>query len=306
MRQILDYLVYLLVRVLICIVQALDLGLCARGARALAVFVDRWLPIRASVIDDNLQHAFSTMSVAERRRIRQGMWEHLFLLIVEVAHAPRKIHHSNWRSYFRLVNPELLVRPLLSDRPVILLCGHYGNFELCNYMMGVLGFQTHAIARPLDNIYLNHLLNVFRSASGQHIIPKDGCAPQLDALMAAGGALGFLVDTHAGPKGAWVNFFGRPASTHKAIAVFAKGYEAPMVVCFGRRRGRIMQHDIGGVDSVDTRSLPASQTGLPELTQWFTDRLEATIRVDPTQYWWIHRRWKDTREKKKRPAQAAA
>jgi KDO2-lipid IV(A) lauroyltransferase len=189
---------------------------------------------------------------------------------------------------------------------VILLCGHYGNFELCNYMMGVLGFHTYAIARPLDNVILDRFLLTFRSASGQHIIPKDGCAPKLDALMAAGGALGFLVDTHAGPKGCYVNFFGRPASTHKAIAVFAKGYQAPMVFCFGRRNGGIMRHDIGGVDQIDVRALPVSETGIQELTEWFTARLESTIRVDPTQYWWVHRRWKDTREKKNRSAQVAA
>ena len=58
------------------------------------------------------------------------MWKHLFLLVAEVAHAPRKIHETNWRHYVRLEQPELLVKVLLDERPAILVSGHFGNFEL--------------------------------------------------------------------------------------------------------------------------------------------------------------------------------
>ena len=57
------------------------------------------LHVRAGVVDDNLAHAFPEMSPPERLRLARRMWEHLFLLVLEVAHAPRKIHQTNWRDY---------------------------------------------------------------------------------------------------------------------------------------------------------------------------------------------------------------
>ncbi len=243
----LDYVVYLIVRVTICVVQTAPREMCERGATLLAWVFSDLLRVRAVVVDDNLQHAFPEMAPRERLTLRRGMWEHLFLLVVEVTQAPRKIHQTNWRDYLQLANPELIVRALFEDRPLVLLSGHYGNFELCNYILGVLGFRTYAIARPLDNGFLNAFINRFRGASGQRIIPKDGCAPLVDVLMAQHGAMGFLVDTHAGPKGCHVEFFGRPVSTHKAIAVFAIAYQAPMVMCFGRRQGRLLHHRLGAI-----------------------------------------------------------
>ncbi len=160
------------------------------------------------MIDDNLRHAFPEWTPRQRAALCRRMWEHLFLMVVEMAHAPRKIHDTNWRDYCRLAKPDLMMRTLFDERPTVCLSGHYGNFELSSYVLGLLGFHVYAIARPLDNVYLDRYVTRFREASGQHIIPKDGSAPLIDALMARGGSLGFLIDQHAGPKGCYVNFFG--------------------------------------------------------------------------------------------------
>jgi KDO2-lipid IV(A) lauroyltransferase len=223
-----------------------------------------------------------------------------------MAHAPRKIHDTNWRDYCTLVEPVPMIRAMFGDRPTIILCGHYGNFELSSYVLGLLGFHVHVIARPLDNAYLNRYLIRFREVSGQHIVAKDGSATVIDALMARGGTLGFLVDQHAGPKGCYVQFFGRPASTHKAIAVFALNYQAPLLFAFSRRLGKPLHVAVGSQAVTDPAQLPASEATVPALTQWFTSRLEEVVRVAPEQYWWVHRRWKDTREPKRAARRTAA
>ena len=56
--------------------------------------------------------------------------------------------------------------------------------------------------------------------------------------------------------------------------------------------------------AADPRQLPASERGVPEITQWYTHVLERIIRRDPEQYWWVHRRWKDTRPANKRKTAA--
>ena len=113
------------------------------------------------------------------------------------------------------------MRELYRNRPRVFVSGHYGNFELAGYTLGLFGFPTFTVARTLDNPYLDRFVNHFRALKGQYILPKRGSAQEAAALFEGRGTLGVLADQHAGPKGCWVNFFGRPASTHKAIAVFA-------------------------------------------------------------------------------------
>lgn len=298
-RQVVDFLVYVVVRILICVVQAMPVEAGRRLARHLAWLFCDILKIRNRVVDDNLAHAFPEMSPEERRRLAQGMWEHLFLLVLEVAHAPRKIHETNWRDYVRLKNEDELVRSLLNDRPVLIVTAHLGNFELGGYVLGILGFPTHTVARTLDNPYLDGFVNRFRAATGQHIIPKNGGYDQIVEVLARGGTMTFLADQYAGPKGCWVEFFGRPASAHKAIALLALDNNALMSVCASRRLDRPMRFELENSAIIDPRESANAPGAVRDLTQWYTARLEDLIRHTPDQYWWLHRRWKDTREKKR-------
>ena len=182
-QQIVDYLVYWVVRVLICLVQAVRIETGQRIARGLAWLFCDVLRIRAAVVDDNLAHAFPEMSAVQRAGLARRMWEHLFLLVLEVAHTPRKIHDTNWRDYVRLVNEQQLIRDLFDDRPLLLVTAHLGNFEVGGYVLGILGFPTYTVARLLDNPYLDRFIERFRGGTGQKIIPKSGGYDQiLDVL----------------------------------------------------------------------------------------------------------------------------
>ncbi len=114
----------------------------------------------------------------------------------------------------------------------------------------------------------------------------------------------FLADQYAGPKGCWVQFFGRPASAHKAIALLALDNNARMAVSAAQRLERPMHFELHSYATIDPREAANSAGAVRDLTQWYTTRLEELIRRAPDQYWWLHRRWKDTREKK--PAKRAA
>ncbi|MEN6450070.1 MAG: lysophospholipid acyltransferase family protein [Thermoguttaceae bacterium] len=299
-RKIVDFLVYLVARILICIVQAMRLETGVSVARGLAWFFCDVLRIRAGVVDDNLAHAFPDMSPDQRRRLARRMWDHLFLLVLEVAHVPRKVHDTNWRHYVKLGNDADLIRCMIDDRPVLLVTGHLGNFEVGGYVLGLLGFPTYTVARTLDNPYLDRFVNRFRGATGQYIIPKNGGYPQILEVLAGGGTMTFLADQYAGPKGCWVEFFGRSASAHKAIALLALENNARISVSRVRRLGRPMRFEMLNSVVLDPQKAEPELTSVFGLTQWYTNRLEELIRGAPDQYWWLHRRWKDTREPKRR------
>ncbi len=304
-RTAADLLTFAVVRIAICVVQAISLDAAHHIAQRLAWLCYRVLKVRRKITDDNLAHAYPELAPVERERIAQRMWENLFLLAIETAHAPRKIHDTNWQQYIRIINLQPLGRQLRSDRPTILVSAHFGNFEIGGNAIGLTGFETHAVARTLDNPYLARFVDRSRSAARQHLIPKKGGYEQIVDVLRRGGTMAFLADQYAGTKGCWVEFFGRPASAHKAIALLALEFEAPIAVCYFRRRGKPLHFDMGVADLLDPRTAPDELTNAKGLTQWFTTRLEEVIRTAPDQYWWLHNRWRDKRKPRK-PVAAAS
>lgn len=292
MRQLTDWLVYLLVRFFVCLIQAVSLETCQTVSRWVAVIACDLIGIRRATVDENIRHVYPDATPQQRRKMARGMWEHLLLMVCEIAHAPRKIHETNWREYIHIHQKELAVRYLLDQRPIVLVSGHYGNFELTSYIIGLLGFPSFSIARRLDNPYLDRYVNLFRSANGQFILPKDGSAAQVDAVLRSGGTIALLGDQSAGTKGCWVDFLGRPASCHKAVALFTLVSGAPLLVCFGRRVGGPLQFEMGVESVADPQQGGAELAGVKPLTRWYNAALERIILAEPAQYWWLHRRWK--------------
>ncbi|GAB4132542.1 MAG: lysophospholipid acyltransferase family protein [Thermogutta sp.] len=293
-RTVIDYLVYLVVRTLILIVQAIPLSILASLAKGLAWLFADVLHIRRGVAEENLATAFPGSSPRVIADTIRRMWEHLFLMVFEIAHSSRVIHETNWRRFIHLNEVRPLVKLLLEDRPVILVTGHFGNFELGGYLLGMLGFPTHTVARTLDNRFLDRFVNRFRGATGQFIIPKNGGHRQIEETLERGGTLTLLADQDAGRKGCFVPFFGRPASTYKALALLSLEYDAPLAVVYVKRLGQPLKFEMGMQALLDPRELAGlpPRAAVEHITRWYTSELEAIVRSAPEQYWWIHRRWK--------------
>lgn len=302
----LDRIVYGAVRVLICVIQSLPRDACERGARSLSNLLANRMRIRRHVVRDNLRTAFPAMTADERRHTAQRMWEHLLLMVVEIAHANRVIHKTTWRKHLRIHGMCDFVRLLWLDRPKVILSGHYGNFELAAYLFGLFGLRIFSVARELDNPLLDRFVTDFRESRGQVILPKKGSAPDVAQVMEENGAIGLLGDQAAGPKGCWVEFFGKPASVHKAIGVFALSASAPVLVCTATRKRGLFDYDLRLEGVADPAAGAPETSDLTALSQWYTTLLEGAIRREPSQYWWVHRRWRGGPEQatktKRRPA----
>ena len=74
---------------------------------------------------------------------------------------------------------------------MILVTGHYGNFEIMGYLFGLFGFNIYSIARPLDNKFINKHLYEVRQQVGQKIIDKKGAAQLMPKLIAEGATVWF-------------------------------------------------------------------------------------------------------------------
>jgi KDO2-lipid IV(A) lauroyltransferase len=300
-RTAIDFVVYLIIRMLIAAVQAFPLPACERGAELLATLFARALRFRGNVVDKNLRIAFPGMTAEERDAVTWEMWRHLILMIAEIAQTPRKVHETNWREHSNIVHQEQFVRTLLSGRPLVLISGHFGNFELGGYLMGLFGFPTYTVARALDNRFLDRFVNDFRGRTGQYMLPKKGSGADIQRILENNGILTLLGDQAAGDRQCWVNFFGKPASTHKAVSVFSLANNAPTMVSYARRTGSALHYEVGPAAICDPLDPNFAYGSVPLLAQWYTDHLEQLVRESPEQYWWVHRRWKgEPNNRKKR------
>ncbi len=298
-RPIIDYAVYLLVRLFIAGVQALPPRACERIAQLLATVFTHILPVRKEVLRENLAIAFPELDEKGKQRLAWGMWRHLFLMVMEIAQTPRKIHRTNWRQRVDIPQVETIIRHMATERPAVVISGHFGNFELGGYLIALFGFPTHTVARKLDNVYLDRFINDFRGRTGQHMLPKQGSGDQIEQVLLDGGTLTLLGDQAAGDNGCWVPFFGKPASTHKAVALFSLSFAAPTLVMGVRRRGeRMLDYEIALAGIVDPAEADFPYAGAQSMTEWYTACLETLIRQGPEQYWWVHRRWKGQPSKK--------
>lgn len=290
---------YLAFRLLLCVWQILSPQGCARLANRLAWVFCHVLPrklTRYEVARSNLQQAFGTeKTAAEIDRIIYQMWVHLFQLLSEIAHLPRKLHLHNTYDVIDFRNRGDAVRALLSDRPVLLLSGHYGNWEMAISVFGLFGFQMGVVARELDNPYLQNWFARFRQQTGHKLIAKKSCFDDMLALLEEGGRFALLGDQDAGRGGIFVEFFGKPASTLKTIALLARQYNALICVGCSRRLAQRGTHwerfELGVEEVIDPQEI-TSDNPILEITQRYTAALERAVRRAPEQYFWLHKRWK--------------
>jgi KDO2-lipid IV(A) lauroyltransferase len=250
---------------------------------------------------DNLQASFPDRDLAWCTQIGRRSFEQLVMLVMDILFTPRLVHRENLKDYAKFHNIEDLKWRMKSGPGMILVTGHYGNFEIVGYMLGLFGFDIYSIARPLDNPFINRWLYGVRQRRGQKIVDKKGATEQMETILAQGSTLGFIADQDAGKKGLFVNFFGRKASTYKSIGLLAIRYNLPVCVGYSRRRGNEFFFELGVSRMILPGEWADKDKPLEWLTQEYTSAIECFIREDPTQYWWVHRRWK-TRPKEERQA----
>jgi len=241
----------------------------------------------------NLRRSFPEMPQREVEELARRSMQTLFMFFVEVLFTTRLIRIDTWRRYVEMEGFRPVLEMLLrKERPILLLTGHYGNFETCNYVLGTLGFETNVIGRPLDNKYVNDWLMGVRQRQGSRIINKRGATEEVAGILEQKGTVGFVADQNAGSKGIFVDFFGRKASTYKSIGLLAMEFGATIVVGYSRRLGDRFRFKVGVQDIIYPEDWKDQDDPLRYITQRYTKAVEDFVREDPGQYWWVHRRWK--------------
>ncbi len=239
----------------------------------------------------------------ELDRIALRSMQQQVMLAVEVMFTPRLISEWTWAKYVRLTDFREALRVLLDGRGALLVTGHYGNWELTGHLLAVYGFEVVAIMRPFDNVYLNRYLVQTRKAAGLQLLDKKGAMDSAEDILHRGGTIGFIADQDAGRKGLFVDFFGRKASTYKSIGLLAISAEVPIIVGYARRISDRLRYELGVERIIYPHEWQNRGDPLHWITQEYTSAIERFVRRDPSQYLWIHRRWKSRPKDERRAAE---
>src|SRR5688500_13517648 len=282
-NDFLDRLVYLALRVVSMAVHSWGIGVASELAKfvgAAMYALDKKHRDRAM---GNLRRSFPDMPEPQLRRMAKRSMQALCLLAIEVLFTTRLIRIDTFRRYIVLGErfQEVLALLLKRDQGMIMLTGHYGNWEILGYVLATLGFPTVSVARPLDNPYVSEFVFGVRERTGQRIIAKKGATEEIVDVLDKRGVVGFIADQNAGPKGIFVDFFGRKASTYKSIALLAMQYEVPVVIGYARRIHDDFRFEVGCQDISYPHEWNDQPDPLRYVTQRYTKRGEHFLRKHP-------------------------
>jgi KDO2-lipid IV(A) lauroyltransferase len=284
---------YIALRALSGLMQCFDVEENLATAAAVGRMFHRLNRTRRLRAEQNIAWSFPDWPAQRVSDVARRSMEHMFqLFMVEAMVSPRLITPASWSRYVRLGNIGPVLDHLVRQEPVIFITAHCGNWELLGTALAAIGYPLVALARPLDNPLINQWLLSVREVRGQKIVTKWGATPILQETLDSGGRVGFIADQNAGDQGLFVPFFGRLASSYKSIALLAMHHKVPVIAGYAVRLGEQFQYEIDYTDIILPRDWADAPDPLFYITARYTRAIEAMIRRDPTQYLWLHRRWK--------------
>lgn len=238
-------------------------------------------------VRENLAHALPDLPRAEVRRMMRAVPDNVGRTLIEIYSGPEFIARATAAPVTGAGLPALEAAHA-AGRPVILVTGHFGNYDASRAALIARGFRVGGLYRPMQDAAFNDHYVAAITGIGTPIFPRGqpGLAGMLRFLR-SGGMLGMVIDQHMW-HGARLQFFGQTAYTALSAAELALKYEALLVPVYGVRQSDGLTFEVIVEDPIPP--------GSPEaMTQALNDSLERLVRRHPDQWFWIHRRWKGPR-----------
>jgi KDO2-lipid IV(A) lauroyltransferase len=240
----------------------------------------------------NLAMVFPEKSAGERARILRGVFTSLGRQLAELCQFPRytAANVDDVVVYDGLENYE---RAYARGKGVLFLTAHFGGWELSAFAHSLHGHWLHVVMRPMDNEYLDRLLQSFRTMHGNKTVAKDDFVRGLLAAMKAGETVGILMDTNmTPPQGIFVDFFGIAACTASGLARIALRTDAAVVPGFTIWDPALRKYRLRFDPALELVRTGDLEADIAANTQMFTKVIEDYVRKYPEQWLWVHRRWK--------------
>jgi Kdo2-lipid IVA lauroyltransferase/acyltransferase len=259
------------------------------AAGALAAKVDRG---NRSIGMRNLEIAFPEKDEAERLRILVDAYRNYGRMAAEWAHF-FEFNRGNIEQYVTYEAREHWEEAMRvsAGRGILVLTGHFGNFELLSLAHAIYGIPTAIVQRPNRNPVIDAAVTARRVGVGNLPVPRKGAGREIIRLLRGNWWVAIPLDLDT-RRGVFVDFFAKPAATNEALARIAMASGAPVLPAFIVREGTGTRHRIRFLPIIKVERGRERVELVRKNTQRFTDAIEEVVRLHPEQWNWIHRRWK--------------
>lgn len=285
---------YSLLYALLFLLALLPLPILYIVSDVLYIIVYYVIKYRRKVVRENMQKVYPDMSQKERLSLERNFYKHFTDYMVETI---KLLHISDkeMRRRMEFVDADVVDRYTTQGRSVMLLLGHYGNWEwipsLTMWCAQPQGIQVGQIYRPLRNKWFDQFFIRLRGRFGPQCIAKNDTFRNLLKCKREGrvSLTGFIADQTPSPRNIhhWVDFLGRPTPVLTGFETIARKLDMAVVYIDVEVVKR-------GYYRATFRLLEDNPAACPEfdITNRYNAAMEQTIRRAPHAWLWTHKRWK--------------
>ena len=238
-------------------------------------------------IEDNLKNSNIGLDDLERKKIIKNMWGNYGRILAEYPFL-KNFKNNTFKKYIEIEGLNYLDEIKKNNKKVVFISGHFNNFELMAMYLENSGLDIAAIYRPLNNIFLNGIMEKIRL---NHICKKQikkgkSGTRELLQLFKDGYSIALMIDQRVS-EGVKSKLFNRSALTTTIPAQLVKKYSVDVVpVYIERKSGIYFKMHINKPIFFDENK------SLEEITDKLNKILEEMILQNPDQWIWSHDRWK--------------
>jgi KDO2-lipid IV(A) lauroyltransferase len=247
-------------------------------------------------VKTNLRLSFPELSPAERNRIASRFYQHFSELFLEMIMIIRLKPKKNSRR-IRFSNPEVLSHAFEQKQNIIILTGHYGNWEWNVLPILASGYRLLGVYKPQSSKVANQLMKFMRQKPGIILVPmKDTLRVISRELQSDNSPFALILVADQIPARGdirfWTNFLHQDSAFFTGGEKIAKRYGCP-VFYVGQDKHGFAKYEAKITPVYDGVSISEEGT----ITRTFAELLEASIQQKPWLWLWTHRRWKHHRER---------
>jgi KDO2-lipid IV(A) lauroyltransferase len=257
-------------------------------------------------VHENLRRVFGERAPDPAiRRLAQAHYAHLGRLALELVRF-RFMSPARKRALARVENVDGLARALDAGKGVLILTGHFGNWEVAT-VAGIGSYphmrgRFHFVRRPIKPRWLEAWVTRRFAQAGFGVVGKRGSLDGIVERLERGDIVVFPFDQFAArPDGIDAEFFGHPVGTFKSLAILSLATGAPVVPAASWREPD-GTHVLRFEEALPPLDHESTTEAILRNTRAYNAALETLVLRHPEQWWWVHRRFRSARPRARRPA----
>ena len=240
------------------------------------------------IVFSNLKIAFPNIDENQKKQILKKMWFNYGKIFAEYMFIKDFRHNEKYSAKISIENKDIIEKIIKDNEQVIFISGHFNNFELMAMQIEKLGIKLSALYRPLNNPYLNPIMEKIRKKYICKKQVKKGISGTKDLLLdfKDGSSIALMIDQRVS-QGIRSNLFNKEALTTTIPAQFIKKFKIRIVPVHVERQ-RDNDFKIKFFEPVNF----SNEESIETITSKLNKILEEMIIKSPEQWIWTHNRWK--------------